>query len=236
MRAATLELPELARFIGRRVEVVVREEEAQASGCRPDGAPQRRTRAAPRAIRPPTLRSLGTRRPPTRPPVDSRHGPGGSAAHLGRHRLRLEAEREGGEIEIPAVSLSKLGDWRRGSYTSVADVVRHEYGHAVADTQRSLTRSSRFRDAFGASFEICDSFEYDHGFARRSPAAAPGGAADSEEVAWRFVQELGWAVRRASGAGDDQRPSIGATSAQLTSDRHEPCTCTSRIRTARGRR
>jgi hypothetical protein len=56
-----------------------------------------------------------------------------------------------GTIHIPAVSLSKLGDSLRGRYTSLRDVLRHEYAHGVADTHRGLLRSRRFTAAFGAA-------------------------------------------------------------------------------------
>ena len=66
-----------------------------------------------------------------------------------------------GEIHVPAVSLLRLGDWVRGEYTALTDVLRHEYGHAVADTHRGLFRSRRFREAFGASHEDPSAWEYD---------------------------------------------------------------------------
>jgi hypothetical protein len=33
----------------------------------------------------------------------------------------------GGEIGIPSVSLARLRDWWQGSYTALADVLRHEH-------------------------------------------------------------------------------------------------------------
>src|SRR4051812_37567876 len=48
-----------------------------------------------------------------------------------------------GEIVIPEVSLSKMRDLYDGSYTALADVLRHEYGHAVANLNKGLIRSSR---------------------------------------------------------------------------------------------
>ena len=53
-------------------------------------------------------------------------------------------------IYVPAVSLSKLGDLLRGRYTSLRDVVRHEYGHCVADLHHGLIRQHRFITAFWA--------------------------------------------------------------------------------------
>ncbi|MEI6236569.1 MAG: hypothetical protein WCT04_26220 [Planctomycetota bacterium] len=65
-----------------------------------------------------------------------------------------------GEICIPRVSLLKLHDFFSGSYTSLADVLRHEFGHAVADTHRGLFRSRRFTAAFGRPHDSNDRSEY----------------------------------------------------------------------------
>jgi hypothetical protein len=66
-----------------------------------------------------------------------------------------------GYIAIPAVSGARLCEYFRTSDTSLADVVRHEYGHALADTHRGLIRSVHFRDTFGASYDSEKSFAYD---------------------------------------------------------------------------
>lgn len=66
-----------------------------------------------------------------------------------------------GEICIPRVSLLKLHDFFTGSYTSLADVLRHEFGHAVADTHRGLFRSRQFTTAFGGCHESNVRSKYD---------------------------------------------------------------------------
>ncbi len=122
----------------------------------------------------------------------------------------------GGQIVIPAVSMLKVADCVFGSYTSLIGVLRHEYGHAVADTHRGLLRSRRFVDAFGAPHESEDGFEYDPRFFV-SGYAATNPAEDFAEVfmtylrtrgrlprvhatepirrKWRFVRELGGRIR-----------------------------------------
>ena len=65
-----------------------------------------------------------------------------------------------GEICVPGVSLLKLHDFFMGNYTSLADVLRHEFGHAVADTHRGLFRSRHFTIAFGRTHESNDRSEY----------------------------------------------------------------------------
>ena len=58
--------------------------------------------------------------------------------------------RGSGHIEIPALSLSRLSEmFLSGARRTLRDLLRHEYGHAVADTNRALFRSRRFADAFG---------------------------------------------------------------------------------------
>ncbi|MCY2987897.1 MAG: hypothetical protein NTY19_08560 [Planctomycetota bacterium] len=121
-----------------------------------------------------------------------------------------------GEIRMPAVCLGRLRDFFRGDYMSVADVLRHEYGHALADTHRGLFRSRQFSTAFGASHECPDEFEYDPE-CHVSPYSAKDTSEDFAEVfmlylrrsgrlpsrhatpaivaKWRFVQNLCRAVR-----------------------------------------
>ena len=56
-----------------------------------------------------------------------------------------------GHIEIPAVSLSRLSERIFGGRrTTLRDILRHEYAHAVADQNRGLIRSKSFRRAFGS--------------------------------------------------------------------------------------
>jgi hypothetical protein len=66
-----------------------------------------------------------------------------------------------GEIHIPRVSLSRLLENFRGEYTSLRDVLRHEFAHAVADTHRGLFRSSEFSQAFGGAHTWAFSWEHD---------------------------------------------------------------------------
>ena len=121
-----------------------------------------------------------------------------------------------GHITIPALSTAKLRDWYRGSYTSLADVLRHEYGHAVADTHRALVRSSRFRGAFDAAHDSDQEFEVDADvhfteYGASSPAEdfaetfmvylrhqgklPPHHDTPAKRARWRFVGSLGRAVR-----------------------------------------
>ncbi len=125
--------------------------------------------------------------------------------------------RSSGEIDVPAVSLSRLGDLLRGSYTSLANVLRHEYAHAIADTHRGLFRSTRFSECFEAAHDDGSAFEYDpelHVTRYASKAAAEdfaevfmlwlrhGGVMPRRfdglpaiERKWRFVAALSSAVR-----------------------------------------
>lgn len=122
-----------------------------------------------------------------------------------------------GHIEIPRVSLSRLYDLISRSHTSLRDVLRHEYAHAIADTHRGLFRSRRFSEAFDGAHTW--DFEWEHDPAHHvSYYAASGPAEDFAEVfmfyvrhkgklpaslstgpirrKWRFVKELGKAISK----------------------------------------
>ncbi len=60
-----------------------------------------------------------------------------------------------GEIQIPRVSLSRIGERIRGSKrTSLVDVIRHEMAHALAFSHPHLVKNARFRRVFGASHDL----------------------------------------------------------------------------------
>ena len=124
--------------------------------------------------------------------------------------------RSSGEIHVPAISLSKLKDAFSGNYTSLRDVLRHEYGHAVADTHRGLIRSRQFHEVFGAPHEAEIEWEFDPRF-HVSEYAASSPMEDFAETfmvflrhggrlparfktiairkKWMFIRNLGFAIR-----------------------------------------
>ena len=95
-----------------------------------------------------------------------------------------------GEINIPCVSLSRFKDYFTQSYTSLRDVIRHEFGHALADTHRGLFRSSRFVAAFGASHGWSTEWEHDQKH-HVTPYAATAPAEDFAEVFMIYVRHAG---------------------------------------------
>ena len=92
-----------------------------------------------------------------------------------------------GDIGIPALSLAKLRDWIKGSYVSLADILRHEYAHAIAHTHRGLIRSRRFTRAFMASHENLQPFVYNPEL-HVSPYAATCAAEDFAEVFMLYLR------------------------------------------------
>jgi hypothetical protein len=121
-----------------------------------------------------------------------------------------------GEIHIPCISWARLSHLFAGGYTSLRDVLRHEYAHAVADTHRGLIRSARFRDAFGAAHSWDFAWEYDPehhvtDYAASAPAedyaetfmlyVRHGGRLPAAQntarirARWRFVRDLGRMMR-----------------------------------------
>jgi hypothetical protein len=60
----------------------------------------------------------------------------------------------GGTIVVPAVSLGRIAEYRaRAPWTSVRDVLRHEYAHALADHHAGLVRGTRFERVFGGAHD-----------------------------------------------------------------------------------
>jgi hypothetical protein len=122
-----------------------------------------------------------------------------------------------GEIHIPAVSLSRFSTILGYPYTSLRDVIRHEYGHAVADQHRALIRSRKFSTAFGAShcFERREEFHPEvhlTGYAAHSPGedfaetfmifVRTGGVLPERNGSaaikrkWRFLNDLSTSISR----------------------------------------
>lgn len=123
-----------------------------------------------------------------------------------------------GDIRIPAVSFGRL--WYvtgEQSYKSLPDVLRHEYGHALAHTHRGLVCSVPFKRAFGGHHDADIRHDYDpQRHVTEYAALSP-----SEDFAetfmlylrhdgelperfdtwrirrkWRFIRDLGVAVSR----------------------------------------
>jgi hypothetical protein len=123
-----------------------------------------------------------------------------------------------GNIHIPAVSLGKFFERVVGtSRTTLRDVVRHEYGHALAHTHRGLFCSVPFKRAFGSHHDADVKSDYDPE-RHVTPYAATSPSEDFAETfmfylrhggehpsrfdtwrirrKWRFIRELGVAVGR----------------------------------------
>ena len=101
-----------------------------------------------------------------------------------------------GEILIPAVSLSRL--WELWAYTRpvpLTDLLRHEYGHAVADTNRRLLGSRQFRGAFGTYHDDVQSLGYDS-LEHVSTYAATSASEDFAEVFMYYLKHSGNLPRR----------------------------------------
>ncbi len=123
-----------------------------------------------------------------------------------------------GNIHIPAVSFGKVFERVWGEpQTSLRDVIRHEYGHALAHTHRGLFCSVPFKRAFGSHHDADVKSEYDPE-RHVTPYAATSPSEDFAETfmfylrhsgelpsqfdtwrirrKWRFIRELGGTVKR----------------------------------------
>lgn len=95
-----------------------------------------------------------------------------------------------GDISIPRVSLSRLSHIWTGGYTSLRDVLRHEFAHAIADTHRGLFRSAFFFDSFGAAHGWDCEWEYDPE-QHVSDYAATASAEDFAETFMLYLRHSG---------------------------------------------
>ena len=59
-----------------------------------------------------------------------------------------------GHIHIPAISGAHLSDYFHGRHMRLADILRHEWAHAVADKCPELIDTRRFVREFGAAYEF----------------------------------------------------------------------------------
>jgi len=125
--------------------------------------------------------------------------------------------RGSGTISVPRVSWPKLCNLLEHEYVSLRDVLRHEYGHAVADTHQHLIRTPEFALAFGDSHHWATSNDYDPEVFVTTYAATATGEDFAETFMyflkhggklparfgtsairkkWRFVKWLGQQIRR----------------------------------------
>jgi len=113
-----------------------------------------------------------------------------------------------GSIDIPALSTSRLAErlFGTGHYISLRQVIRHEYGHAIADLYRKLTRNAGFGRAFGGSYDNHRIAHGDHpceiyadtfaDFLRREGSRPAGLKCPVARQQWRFVDSMIKAIRR----------------------------------------
>lgn len=95
-----------------------------------------------------------------------------------------------GSICIPRISRSTLIDRYNGEVTSLKDILRHEYGHAVACTHRGLMRSRKFSEAFGGPHNWNFEWEHDPDFHVTEYAALATGE-DFAEVFYKYLKHKG---------------------------------------------
>jgi hypothetical protein len=59
-----------------------------------------------------------------------------------------------GMIAVPAVSLGRVHEYRRcAPWTSVRDILRHEYAHALADHHPAVVERAEFEHVFGGPYD-----------------------------------------------------------------------------------
>jgi len=109
-----------------------------------------------------------------------------------------EDGRHCGDIVLPSISLSRWGDFFLGRpFTTPADVLRHEYGHAFADVNRRRIETKKFEKVFGYPHEWRDDYEmeYDPDFHVTEYAATCPGE-DFAEVFRLYLKHRGKLSKR----------------------------------------
>lgn len=99
--------------------------------------------------------------------------------------------REKNDICIPTVAGAQLSDLIWGYHTRLADILRHEWAHALADRRPSLVKNRRFRDTFGGSYQTSDAVdEYDPSL-HITPYAATSPCEDFAETFHFYLRHKG---------------------------------------------
>jgi hypothetical protein len=97
-----------------------------------------------------------------------------------------------GEIKIPAFSRSKFVELFGGQYTSLKDILRHEYAHAFAYTHKGLMRLKEFKVAFGA---IHNDVSYNNKFEPEKYVSKYASTNSMEDFAETFMYYLEYSGR-----------------------------------------
>ncbi len=101
------------------------------------------------------------------------------------------ADGKTGSISIPSLCLPRLVHALKiGPYYSLRSILRHEYGHAIADLHPGLLRRFRFAEVFGNSYESGRSSPYDPE-AHVSRYASSEPAEDHSEVFEMYLRHKG---------------------------------------------
>ena len=96
-----------------------------------------------------------------------------------------------GHIYIPRVNGAQLTDWIFGRHTRLTDILRHEWGHAIADYHPEFIDTRSFRQAFGADYEYgVPVYEYDRDH-HVTPYAATQPCEDFAEVFHHYIRHKG---------------------------------------------
>lgn len=102
-------------------------------------------------------------------------------------------------IHMPMVNIGRLKTLLGGSQVSFRDVLRHEYGHAFANTHRGLIRSKAFTETFGQPYTRWDIEQKYDPEVHVSEYAATKSAEDFAETFMYYVKHKGVIPKRWSG-------------------------------------
>jgi hypothetical protein len=97
---------------------------------------------------------------------------------------------DSGVIVVRAVATARRVEARQGTFTPLADILRHEYAHALANIYKGLIRSRQFTMAFGASYDNHERFAYSPE-THMTEYAATNASEDFAETFMRFLKHGG---------------------------------------------
>lgn len=102
---------------------------------------------------------------------------------------------DAGEIIVRALSEAMLIEAKQGTAVPTVDILRHEYGHALANIYKGLIRSRQFSSVFGASYDNEIRFDYDSTF-HVTRYAATNASEDFAETFMFYLKHRGRLSRK----------------------------------------
>jgi len=96
-----------------------------------------------------------------------------------------------GQIHIPAISGANLSDYFTGHHTRLTDVLRHEWGHALADSCPEWIETKQFKSVFGGRYDSMKKVSHYDPEHHLTPYAAANACEDFAETFHFYLRHKG---------------------------------------------